>query len=577
MHRSLTAAPAAALWLVLAVHPLSTARPGDASAVEDARQRLARDDPRGAAAALESALPGAEAGDRTALLESLRKAYAAAARKADAEGRREEADGYRDNLDILNRKPPAAQADAEPAGSPPREPAAAASEPLPNLAHVSEPPAPPATVQKASVAREQPLPGASAAASARPELVAAPQGSAGELASVEDADKAFIAKDYAGAGQRYAALDRAKALPGERRGHWAYCRAVEVVRRMNARPTAEDWKAIDGEIQAISALSPSHWFAEYLRNLASERTRSPRSRPARPRQLVVRGSSPEEPAQGAPPVATPPPAPAPHERIAWSRQPVETTNFHVVHVEKDRALAERVGQAAEAAREAQVKRWGSALVPATWSPRCEVVLFPTARDFSRETLQPADSPGFSTMGMNAGKVVLRRVHLRVDHPNVVKAVLPHEVTHVVLADLFPNQQIPRWADEGIAVLSEPPGEQALRAADLDEPLKSGRLFRINELMTMDYPDPRFWALYYAQSVSLTRFLVESGSPGQFVRFVREAQTAGFDPALRQVYAISGYEDLQDRWARYAREKTANPAAVTASSVGPDKATGPVRR
>ncbi len=92
------------------------------------------------------------------------------------------------------------------------------------------------------------------------------------------------------------------------------------------------------------------------------------------------------------------------------------------------------------------------------------------------------------------------------------AILPHEVTHVVLADLFPSQQIPRWADEGMAVLAEPHSEQRLRAADLDKPLTSGQLFKLNELMVMDYPDGKYWSLYYAQSVSLTRFLVDQEAP-----------------------------------------------------------------
>ncbi len=209
--------------------------------------------------------------------------------------------------------------------------------------------------------------------------------------------------------------------------------------------------------------------------------------------------------------------------IAWAAQPVGTPNFVIRHTEAQRPLAEQVARAAEAARASQAKRWGPAVVPASWDPRCEIVLFPTAAEFSRETNQPPDSPGFSSMGMNEGRIVLRRVHLRADHPNLVKAILPHEVTHVVLADIFPHQQIPRWADEGMAVLSEPHTEQALRAADLDDPLKSGKVFKARDLMVMDYPTPENWSLYYAQSVSLTRYLVETGSPAQFIRLVDSAQ------------------------------------------------------
>jgi hypothetical protein len=222
-----------------------------------------------------------------------------------------------------------------------------------------------------------------------------------------------------------------------------------------------------------------------------------------------------------------------------------------------------------------VKRWGDTTPGVPWSPRCEIVLFPTAAEFSRETGQPPDSPGFSTMGMNSGRIIFRRVNLRADHPNLVKAILPHEVTHVILADLFPHKQIPRWADEGMAVLSEPNSEQSLRALDLEEPLAKGRLFKLGDLMGMDYPDARYWGLYYAQSVSLTRFLVEQGNAAQFVKFVQESQRSGFEPALKHVYGIKDYGDLQARWTTYARDKAS--AELTASSADPEKSPGTTRR
>ena len=167
------------------------------------------------------------------------------------------------------------------------------------------------------------------------------------------------------------------------------------------------------------------------------------------------------------------------------------------------------------------------------------------------------------MSMTNGKVVARRINLRSDHPNLVKAILPHEITHVVLADLFPDKQIPRWADEGIAVLAEPASEQSLRAADLDQPLASNKLFALNELFTMDYPKSDAWSVYYAQSVSMTRFLVDAGTPGKFLEFLRESQRVGPEAALRTSYGISGYDDLQKRWLAYARSQAAG--TLTASS------------
>jgi hypothetical protein len=153
-------------------------------------------------------------------------------------------------------------------------------------------------------------------------------------------------------------------------------------------------------------------------------------------------------------------------------------------------------------------------------------------------------------------VTARRTDLRADHPQLLNAILPHEVTHVVLADLFTAQQIPRWADEGIAVLAEPRAEQYLRAAELLEPLEKGRVFELSKLMAMDYPDAKDWSLYYAQSVSLTRFLVEQGPRERFVQFVRDSHKKGNEAALRDVYKIGGFPELQERWVEYARKQVA---------------------
>jgi hypothetical protein len=178
------------------------------------------------------------------------------------------------------------------------------------------------------------------------------------------------------------------------------------------------------------------------------------------------------------------------------------------------------------------------------------------------------------MGINGSRIIARRVNLRADHPQLIAAILPHEITHVVLADLFTQQQIPRWADEGMAVLSEPLSEQLSRAADLTGPLSEGRVFRLNELMAIDYPSAEAWALYYAQSVSVTQFLVEQGTPEQFVRFVRGAQRQGIEQSLREVYHIGGYPELENRWQSFARRQS---ATLTASRGGSATQTDSSRR
>jgi hypothetical protein len=167
------------------------------------------------------------------------------------------------------------------------------------------------------------------------------------------------------------------------------------------------------------------------------------------------------------------------------------------------------------------------------------------------------------MGIGGGQVVARRVNLRADHPQLVSAILPHEVTHVVLADVFADQQIPRWADEGMAVLAEPVSEQVGRAAELNAPLAEGRIFGLDKLMTIDYPAAKDWNLYYAQSVSLTQFLMSQGTPAQFVSFLKDAQRRGADVALQGTYRINGVADLDRRWRDHAALEASRLATAEA--------------
>jgi hypothetical protein len=569
-HPRLPAAVLAAALVSLCVPTPPSAAAESPDSLSQVRALLAKGRVDAAIVLLEESLAERPPDRQAPVLELLREAYATAAQKAAAERRPADAERFRDNLEILNhgRVIGRTEADIRPGRGAPELPAARPLDLPP-----SDPPRPPAPP--------------------------APDEPAGDLAA---ADAAFRARRYDQAGQLYEVLDRQGRLPAARRDHWAYCRWVAVVQRINSRPaTQQQWDEIDAEIQQIRALSPNNWYGEYLRNRAAERSAGARTGKSRSNRLVIRGSAPEEPDGSAAPVKPAPPrdalvasqakagppiagGPGPARRPASppgaaqrmdavrppSGGPVrwkirETASFRILH--DDAELAERAAEVAEAARESQIRRWAGSPPKTAWTPKCDLYLYPNARVFCQMTGQPEESPGFSTMGMNGGRIIARRVNLRADHPQMLKAIMPHEITHVVLADLFPHKQIPRWADEGMAVLSEPPSEQQSRAADLHEPLGSGQLFKVDKLMNMDYPESRYWGLYYAQSVSLTRYLVEQGTPTQFIQFVQSSQQTGPDDALRRIYRIDGLNQLHERWLAYARTNT---AAATASAA-PDEA------
>jgi hypothetical protein len=403
--------------------------------------------------------------------------------------------------------------------------------------------------------------------------------------TLEEADRLFSGKRYTEAGQCYATLARENRLPAARKNHWAYCRMVDVAIRMNARPrSSREWDRIEAEIESIQRLAPNQWCAEYLRNKLAEVRREQRrlqppadnrivrsgaddesdAPPSRPRPFGnSHAAAPNQPDATTPeePTAAAPSGPqAAHEKAssrsttanANSWQVTETPNFRILH--RDVELAKRTGEVAESIRMVQARQWGSPALQRPWTPRCEIYLYPTGTAFARATNQPETAPGFSSMESHDGKITVRRTMLRADNPHLLTAVLPHEITHVVIADLFAREQIPFWADEGIAVLAEPDAEQNLRTADLRESLQSGKVVPMRELLTTDNPQTSNASAYYAQCVSLTRFLVEQGGRGKFLQFVQDSHSKGIDGALRDSYRIVGFDELQDRWMAYAREQ-----------------------
>ena len=113
--------------------------------------------------------------------------------------------------------------------------------------------------------------------------------------SLDEGDRLFTAGRYDEAGRCYAALAREKRLPAHRNVHWAYCRMVDVARRINLRPrTNREWDEIASEIGTIQRLTPNIWYGEYLRGKVAEVRRSGRSPVAKSDNLVVRASEPDE-------------------------------------------------------------------------------------------------------------------------------------------------------------------------------------------------------------------------------------------------------------------------------------------
>ncbi|WP_169975233.1 peptidase MA family metallohydrolase [Tautonia rosea] len=536
------------------------------------REALSRGDGPAAVTLLESALLAVASADREAVLDDLRRAYERAAAQAEAAGDTRRARQYRENLLIINRSrrtsdpstttpsDEAASSDLSETTAPspkpeapldsPESPPPAPSEEQPKpILEIEEPtivaqPAPIAqssalepsaaatlNLQRENVASEaEPIaidPGPS------PESSTSPPGGQTLSDVLRSADAAFRSQKYDDAGRVYAMLAQRGQLPESHKPVWAYCRFVAVARRINAQPsTPAEWSAIHAEIREVRALAPEIWFSEYLRRLATERSAAVGARPS---SFIVRGQSESsETTKSAP--------------SSW--QILETENFRIFHV--DPTLANQLARRVENARDQLYHYWNLSALARSWSPRCDLYVYPNASIYARMTGQPADSPGFSTLDLSRGRVVSRRINLRADADRLLDAVAPHEVSHVVLADLFPGQQIPRWADEGMAILAEPIDAQEARLANLDLSLSSGRVFRTGAMMGASSPRERDWDLFMAQSTSLTQYFIQLDSPKRFLIFLRESQRLGTESALKTVYGIESTDELHSRWLAHAR-------------------------
>jgi hypothetical protein len=217
-------------------------------------------------------------------------------------------------------------------------------------------------------------------------------------------------------------------------------------------------------------------------------------------------------------------------------------NFHASHD------ARKVAEHCERWRTKLQKYWIAGEQDA-WQTKCEVVVHGNSSTYlSAVGIGGRQTFGSSLVKFGAGRKVDRRlIDFRGDCAHGMAAV-PHEMTHVVLADLLDGRQPPRWADEGMAILADPHDKQLLHERDLTHGIASRTAFRVAELVSMDaYPHPSRMAAFYGQSASLTACLAKRDDPAKFVEFVRRSLDDGYDKALRDVYHLDNIAELEQLW------------------------------
>jgi hypothetical protein len=233
---------------------------------------------------------------------------------------------------------------------------------------------------------------------------------------------------------------------------------------------------------------------------------------------------------------------------AWSI--AESRNFRCWAC--DRVDARKLALACEELRTRLRELWGVEDLERNWTPRCEVFVHGTQAAYCSALARPGDaSVGSTQIQFDGERAVFRRIDLRADAADWTGSALPHELTHVVLAERFRGRPLPPWADEGIAMLSESDAKRATRIADLQ---RARETYSIRELTAVrQLPPPHRRDAFYSQSLVLTSWLVEQSSPRQFARFLEACDETSFDVALHSQLGWAGTEALEASW--HARSRT----------------------
>jgi hypothetical protein len=492
-------------------------------ALREGREQLQRGNYQGAVFLLESQIARANASpEYLAALCDAYRGYLAELRKS---GRLDEIPKYQERLEILD---PAAclgrkkEMPSVGAATRPTTPTGAArpvvTEVHPAVASSPALPAPGTVRAKLQEEEDDPFSDANVAR--------------GTAAILGRAEEEFANRNYSAAARIYEqASHNGEAFPDGCREHWAYCKLVAIAEALRRPATTVPPAELEREVRQAMSLTPKldTFGKDLLRKIQDRQAVSLVDTPAVATSVTVEVRH------------------TPAREGTWAV--AETTNFRILHLQS-REYAEQVARSAEATRAAMIRKWFGD-DPGPWSPRCDIFLYATAQDYSQATGAPANSPGHSTMRTEGEHVISRRIDLHCDDPNMSIGVLPHEATHVVLAGRFGDHTVPRWADEGMAVLSEPRERIDRHLRNLPQHLADRHLFGTGQLMKLDaYPDPRYIGPFYAQSVSLVEFLSNRGGPRVFAKFLRDGLAGGYETALQKYYGIQNFTELEQEWMQH---------------------------
>jgi hypothetical protein len=245
-----------------------------------------------------------------------------------------------------------------------------------------------------------------------------------------------------------------------------------------------------------------------------------------------------------------------------------TRNFEVRAAHD--VVARRVAEAAEFHLR-RVGDWLGFAADSTWAPRCEIRVHPTLAALHAATDTSGATRALSRTDLKGREVTARVLHVFQSDPWLLSSTLPHELTHLLIAERCRHEGPPLAIDEGLALLAEPDARRRMYAR-----LLTGRAPTAASLLERERL-PADIAAFYAESGVLTAFLLhwldqqphEPGPPA--VRLLDHFR----DWEGRRWWTAFGYERLdalETAWLHYRAARCVQDAPALPDLLAPQPGT-----
>jgi len=379
----------------------------------------------------------------------------------------------------------------------------------------------------------------------------------------------ILADSYLRIGRKYfkdgsfaealAAFDKALAITPELsaavRSEWIYCNLQKIIAYLNekgADVSPGELRAFSKKLEELAGFAPDNIHLHYVLGVISQRLG--RDEAALKQFLIVTGEKAPQPPASAhldelrkradDLIAKTPLAfeYTPHEvfgaKVDFSDMQSLEGRYFIIHYYNAEIARRALGIADYFAGEVARRLLGEDL---RFSQKCELYIFKDADEYSKVAGRPPWTTGHTIFTRAAGQPLVHKILTYQTATDLLRAVIPHEVTHAVTNEAVGFRgRLPLWFKEGLALMQEPDYRRSFFYKAVTDAAELGTLMPFSDVISMkDYPQTEeVNRLFYAESLLLVEVLVEGFPASPPLRFARSLSEKSLTDALRQSYNIN---------------------------------------